>query len=907
MLNVSSNISTFIEEQYPSLYREEGSTLVEFTKLYYEFNDAKMDRDLFKLRDIDSTLANFLVFYKKKFLHELPLDTIVDTKFIIKHIQDLYKRKGSEESLRLLFQLFYDTEIEIFYPSTNVLKPSDSVWGGATYLEMQSIHTVIGYPITRGDKIAGDISGAIGFVDEVIFVNFTGSLVPIVYLSNLSGTFTSDDGILVTRGVTSAINYGKLVQGSINKISVTKGTRLPGQTVGDIVKLQSLRTGISGTAQVQAVSTLSTGLIEFEIKDSGYGYILPALTGPQTEINISNQVVVLQQSLTPTIKVGDPVYAENNSSVVSPINGVAFDSSPDNITGGGRVVGYVHPLVYISTVNRTKATYLTYVYDQLALESGFNTSAVADIATVFNTKDLATGFRLGDITNSGYVAASLNHITSTDVGIFNTYKNGGSITTAQATWINTKLLPALYSAGIGYDFTALPTNGQADVIIGTTTINTVSVGTFNSSAVFEVEEISATDRETVSIITDIIGDFEQKPLQVTVNATAMSNPRVYQIETLGTTTQAQWNTAAGTSSVTYAIGSEFVAISAAAGGNGTCIDVTATNYGMSGPNSETLRTKFKDAFTPLTVTIGSIDNINITSSGNAYQNDVFSELSYLDVVKFDKRNPIVTFANVDFLLEVGEIVTSAIVVEDPTYQVAAGIDYTVRAKFIKRSGNNFFFKLLSFHNFDVTRQVNIRGQLYTITEVRKDMTSKAMGANADVSGIASYQTGQIDTVEIRNTGFRYEDNEVVNLLNTTDAVVATATLRTLGPGLSEGKWKTTSSFLSEVNRKIHDNHYYQEYSYDIGSIVDPAKYTPLIDNVVGVAGTKLFSSPLINTNSNLSSTLDVEFQVWDITEIQLTNEEGTQNLTTEANNGLVSTVITLDTTTTDAITTQIGT
>lgn len=182
-----------------------------------------------------------------------------------------------------------------------------------------------------------------------------------------------------------------------------------------------------------------------------------------------------------------------------------------------------------------------------------------------------------------------------------------------------------------------------------------------------------------------------------------------------------------------------------------------------------------------------------------------------------------------------------------------------------------------------------------------------MGANADVSGIASYQTGQIDTVEIRNTGFRYEDNEVVNLLNTTDAVVATATLRTLGPGLSEGKWKTTSSFLSEVNRKIHDNHYYQEYSYDIGSIVDPAKYTPLIDNVVGVAGTKLFSSPLINTNSNLSSTLDVEFQVWDITEIQLTNEEGTQNLTTEANNGLVSTVITLDTTTTDAITTQIGT
>jgi hypothetical protein len=85
------------------------------------------------------------------------------------------------------------------------------------------------------------------------------------------------------------------------------------------------------------------------------------------------------------------------------------------------------------------------------------------------------------------------------------------------------------------------------------------------------------------------------------------------------------------------------------------------------------------------------------------------------------------------------------------------------------------------------------------------------------------------------------------------------------------------------------------------------KYTPLIDNVVGVAGTKLFSSPLINTDSNLSSTLDVEFQVWDITETQLSNEEGTQNLNTEDNQGLVSTVITLDTVTSGNVTTQIGT
>ena len=155
----------------------------------------------------------------------------------------------------------------------------------------------------------------------------------------------------------------------------------------------------------------------------------------------------------------------------------------------------------------------------------------------------------------------------------------------------------------------------------------------------------------------------------------MSNPRTYQIESLGSsadpTTQAQWNTAAGTSSVTYAVADEFVAINAAEGGDGTVIDVTDTNYFMSGPTSETLNTKFKDAFTPLTVTIGSIDDIVVTSAGNAYQNDVLTEASYSDIAKFDKRNPIVTFASVDFLLEVGEIVTSAITVEDPTYATEA--------------------------------------------------------------------------------------------------------------------------------------------------------------------------------------------------------------------------------------------
>ena len=266
MLNVRDHISPTIAEQFPALYREEGDVLVEFVKAYYEHNESIMDRNIPKLRDVDTTLASFLIFFKKKYLQSLPLDTVVDTRFIIKHIQDLYKRKGSEESLRLLFRMFFDEEIEVFYPSTAILKPSDSIWGGAIYLELKPVNTVDDYPIQRGDKLQGDVSGASAFVDNIIFVNFSGTISPIAYLSNVSGTFISDDAITVTRAGVSH-SHGKLVLGSISENIIQNASRSPGQVLGDKVKLVSTASGSSATGTISEVSTTTSGTIDF-IKNS---------------------------------------------------------------------------------------------------------------------------------------------------------------------------------------------------------------------------------------------------------------------------------------------------------------------------------------------------------------------------------------------------------------------------------------------------------------------------------------------------------------------------------------------------------------------------------------------------------------------------------------------------------------
>ena len=915
MLNVRDHISPTIAEQFPALYREEGDVLVEFVKAYYEYNDSIMDRNIPKLRDVDTTLASFLIFFKKKYLQSLPLDTVVDTRFIIKHIQDLYKRKGSEESLRLLFRMFFDEEIEVFYPSTAILKPSDSIWGGAIYLELKPVNTVDDYPIQRGDKLQGDVSGASAFVDNIIFVNFSGTISPIAYLSNVSGTFISDDAITVTRaGVSHA--HGKLVLGSISENIIQNASRSPGQVLGDKVKLVSTASGSSATGTISEVSTTTSGTIDFIKEDGGFGYVIE----PPEDVNdvsISNQALIVAGTTTiDSIKPGQHIEVDAGSSyTVDPITG-AVGAGTGTISGTGKVVAYNHPLLYVRTNRQdptpvstphTKAQFLSFVSAQFALIAAGNSTANKKMLAILNIDTEDTAYRLGDISNSGYDFITSRYITLDDSDIFALYVAGTLTNTAHINWIEDRLLPAIYAQGFGYKFDALPASEFVDITIGSnTSVRISTIAGYNATANFEVANIDNT--EQVRVITDFIGDFADKPLAVIINATAMQNPGIYEIETLGTTDYTNFGAADNN------IGTRFTA-SGPATGTGTVTDVVATNYGMSGTlivedfNAETLNTRIKDAFNSKQIKIGSIASINVTSSGSDFVNDVFSEIEYLDVARFDKRDTILTFANPDFLIEVGQIVTQVVRIEDPSFETDDLVDYTAKGRFLKRDGNDFYFRQLSFYDFDEAFSISVSNNSYVLTNVRPDMTSLPMGRNAVITGDASYLEGQIERVDVTNTGYRYKDNEKVIIRNSSGQDVATAIVRTLGPGKTEGKWSSSTSFLSDSTKYLHDNDYYQEYSYDISTVIDPEKYTQLIKDTVGVAGTKVFSSPLINSNSNLNSTLDVEFQIWDLTSEDYVTEGSEEDMMTEggSSENLITEIVGLDLAASNVVTSSIGT
>ena len=81
-------------------------------------------------------------------------------------------------------------------------------------------------------------------------------------------------------------------------------------------------------------------------------------------------------------------------------------------------------------------------------------------------------------------------------------------------------------------------------------------------------------------------------------------------------------------------------------------------------------------------------------------------------------------------------------------------------------------------------------------------------------------------------------------------------------GIGSGYWTTTRSHISDTSR-LHDNKYYQEYSYEIQSDISLNKYRDIAGKVLHVAGTKLFGAVIKNTKidmnqTSIGSTVEIE-------------------------------------------------
>jgi len=127
MASNKPKISSLVSSQFPEFVREDYQTFVSFVEAYYEYLETQIVTDFDKIGDIDSTLDSFIRYFKSELALNFP-STLIDDRFLLPKIKELYISKGTEASYKLLFRLLYNKEIEIRYPATQMLRVSDGKW-----------------------------------------------------------------------------------------------------------------------------------------------------------------------------------------------------------------------------------------------------------------------------------------------------------------------------------------------------------------------------------------------------------------------------------------------------------------------------------------------------------------------------------------------------------------------------------------------------------------------------------------------------------------------------------------------------------------------------------------------------------------------------------------------------------
>lgn len=280
--SIENKISNFIENQFPSFYKDEGKNFILFMKTYYEWlespnNPLYESRNLLNYGDIDNTLDSFLEYFQKKYIYSIPSNVIINKRFLLKHILDVYRSKSSIQGWKLIFRILYNEDLEVYLPGRDIIRVSDGTWIQPRYLEVTYSDIINNYV---EKEIEGIISGSTAVVENFVRENFYRDTINTIYISNIKGNFEIGEK-LVLKGQTSntqAVAEAPSIIGSLNTLEIING----GQNfeIGNIIKIakkdlntdENIASGENGFLKVNSLTSQSN-TITFSILNGGSGFL----------------------------------------------------------------------------------------------------------------------------------------------------------------------------------------------------------------------------------------------------------------------------------------------------------------------------------------------------------------------------------------------------------------------------------------------------------------------------------------------------------------------------------------------------------------------------------------------------------------------------------------------------------
>jgi len=299
--------SLLIDNILPDFVLEDGPKYAAFIKAYYKFleQDGKYterSKNLSEYADVDTTLTSFLTHFEKELSNYLPTTTSINKAFLLKNVKDIYQRKGSEESYKILFRLLFNDEVVFDYPGERILRVSDGRWEQRQTIKISPPFT--GNPSALYGTINGLTSGAKARVLNSVETRELGAQIFELSLNNIEGVF--QDGELI-EGEVSGIK-GKITSltGGIREVTILSGQGGAGHRAGDKVRfIADLGSGANGT-----VLTTTSESVDFGIVFGGNGYTTNATVTVSGGTGSGASFRVTEISNSQTITVFDDIISD---------------------------------------------------------------------------------------------------------------------------------------------------------------------------------------------------------------------------------------------------------------------------------------------------------------------------------------------------------------------------------------------------------------------------------------------------------------------------------------------------------------------------------------------------------------------------------------------------------------------
>lgn len=298
MVDITKTITPHIQHQFPAFYKENGEQFIAFVEAYYEWLEQDTtsflynSRIMYDLNDIDAlvdnSLEDFIWHFKEKYLVDFPFVAATDKAFMVKHIMDYHRSKGSPNSLKLLMRLLYNENATIYYPSSDMLRASDSEFHKPVYIEVTSARNTNQY---INKQVTGTKSGAVAFIEGIVRKRVKGKIIDVLYLSNIKGVFLTGD--IIVDVTTGQIEGSPKIKGSLSSVEIEIGGQK--NRVGDVFDVVT-EEGVQGQMRVTEVED-GTGRVEFKVDDPGYGYTAFDSDNPNSFESTSTNIYVADAML----------------------------------------------------------------------------------------------------------------------------------------------------------------------------------------------------------------------------------------------------------------------------------------------------------------------------------------------------------------------------------------------------------------------------------------------------------------------------------------------------------------------------------------------------------------------------------------------------------------------------------